>query len=147
MKTKIIASLKGHLESRLDEFNIELRSLQESLAEYTKSSAGDKFETSREMTQQEINKIEAQTELCLKNLSDLAKLKNTETDVVIRQGSLVQTNMGFYYLAFAHGKLMIDDQAVFVLSLESPVGALMNGLSAGDKFAFNMREFNVLSVE
>ena len=71
----------------------------------------------------------------------------TETDGGIRQGSLVQTNMGFYYLAFAHGKLMIDDQAVFVLSLESPVGALMNGLSAGDKFAFNMREFNVLSVE
>ncbi|MBI1266544.1 MAG: hypothetical protein GC193_03830 [Cryomorphaceae bacterium] len=147
MKKQVIAELSHQLNARLDEFNVELRSLQESLAEDTKSSAGDKFETSREMTQQEINKLEGQLTMCLNNLSELAKMSLVETDGCVRQGSLVTTSTGKYFVAFAHGKVMIGNDPVFVLSLESPVGALMNGLKKGDKFSFNMREFQILEVE
>ncbi|MFM1932324.1 MAG: hypothetical protein RL226_1627 [Bacteroidota bacterium] len=147
MKAKIISELRRKLEVRLDELNDELRSLKDSQADDEKSSAGDKYETGREMTQQEIDKIEVQMEMNLAHQSELKRLMSVDNTGMAGQGAVVKTSGGIYFLAFAFGKLEVDGTTVFVLSTESPVGALMVGRKPGDAFTFNMREFKIESVE
>jgi hypothetical protein len=74
----------------------------------TKSSAGDKYETGREVMQQEIN-------LNLARLNELGKLRTTlehitptQTGVAVVSGSVVYTNNGNFYIAISAGKIVVD---------------------------------------
>ncbi len=136
IKAKIISLLSASLESRLLEYRKGLHSLTESKKSDTKSSAGDKFETGREMIQIEMNKVQSQiskTELLLQDLSKLDPINKYES---VSFGSLVKTNQGTYFISIGWGKVMVDDLALFVISLASPLGQMLNGKQVNSEFIF-----------
>ena len=57
-KSGLLQRGKAVLLSRREELTKQLEDLQKDLSEDTKSSVGDKYETSRSMGQQEIGKIQ-----------------------------------------------------------------------------------------
>ncbi len=57
LKEKIIKECKAILSKKLELIEVELGHLSQSIAEDTKSSAGDKYETSREMANLEKGKL------------------------------------------------------------------------------------------
>ena len=59
-KSAVIAELNKQLLTKLSYLNTNLEQAVDSRNSDTKSSAGDKFETSREMAQIEIHKIETE---------------------------------------------------------------------------------------
>jgi len=119
---------------------------QEAANEDTKSSAGDKFETGREVMQQEV-------ELNLTRLNELNKLKLVldmirpeESREVVSPGALVRTNHGSYYIAISAGQLKPDGKLYYGISLDSPIGMKMKGQRAGDQFTLNDRNYVIESV-
>jgi len=130
---------------KLAVYRQDLAELQFSANEETKSSMGDKYETSREMLQQEIDKIS-------KQLSETIRMKQTLANVTppkhdkIGMGSLVITDKGSFYITVSLGQLKMEEFQLVVISPAAPLARLMMGLSVGDHFEFNQKKYMVTEV-
>lgn len=102
----------------------------------TKSSMGDKYETSREMLQQEINNLQIQLNEHLKSQQILKNIQpNPHKTVTL--GSLVETEKGKFFVAISLGELSFNQEKIFVISAESPLAKAMNGKKVGETFIVN----------
>ena len=102
----------------------------------TKSSMGDKYETSREMLQQEINNLQIQLNEHLKSQKILKNI-NPNPHKVVTLGSLVETEKGKFFIAVSLGEITFSQEKIFVISAESPLAKAMNGKKTGESFVVN----------
>ena len=102
----------------------------------TKSSMGDKYETSREMLQQEINNLQIQLNEHLKSQQILKNI-NPNPHKGVSLGSWVETNKGIYIITISLGELSFNQEKIFVISAESPLAKAMNGKKTGESFVVN----------
>lgn len=131
------------LQHKRATLQFSLQELQESAANETKSSAGDKFETSRAMLHIEQDQVRRQlAELA----SQEAVLKSIDPDKqsnFVATGSLVLMSKQYYFLSVALGKFAVDNQSIIVLSIQSPLGARLKGRHKGERIDLNGRELVV----
>ena len=102
----------------------------------TKSSMGDKYETSREMLQQEINNLQIQLNEHLKSQKILINI-NPNPHKIVTLGSLVETEKGKFFIAVSLGEITFSQEKIFVISAESPLAKAMNGKKTGESFVVN----------
>ena len=125
------------LSERMQLIRDEMISLQASAEEETKSSAGDKYETAREMIQAEKEKVASRLEETTKFLSILRTLRPTEIYDEARVGSLIETDAGWMYLAGGLCAVKVDGANVFVISPVSPIGQALLNKKKGEAFQVN----------
>lgn len=130
------------IEQRIQTAEVALQQAREASNDDTKSSAGDKYETSREMMQQDIDRNKR---LLIDAQDNLRLLKSIEinSSPIIRHGSLVYTNNGAFYISVSAGQLTLDGKAIFAISPSSPIGKLLLDKKKGDTFSFNDKKFVV----
>lgn len=131
------------IETRIKTAETALLQAREASNDDTKSSAGDKYETSREMMQQEIDRNKRLLMDAEENLRVLLSVKDTPKSEVVRQGGVVATNFGSFYLSVAAGQLQLEDETVFAISPASPIGKLLLGKQKGSEFEFNGKAYVV----
>ena len=102
----------------------------------TKSSMGDKYETSREMLQQEINNLQLQLNEQLKSQQILKNIQSISHKTV-NLGSFVETDKGKFFIAVSLGELSLNQEKIFIISAESPLAKVMNGKKEGEIFKLN----------
>ncbi|KAA5534622.1 hypothetical protein F0919_08365 [Taibaiella lutea] len=107
--------------------------LLDSLKHETKSTAGDKYETSRAMLHQEQENIAVQLSVLFrqKAILESISLNNDSQAGKVQFGSVIRTNKGIIFIAAALGKAFIENQTVFAISPESPLGKLLMEQSIG----------------
>jgi transcription elongation GreA/GreB family factor len=135
-------------QERITMIESALETARDSSNDDTKSSAGDKYETSREMIQQDINRYQKQLLEANKDLQQLINIESVIQDVtdVARLGTLVQTNVGLYLVATSIGAVKIGANNIFVISPASPIGQLLIGRKNGDSFIFNNVNQKVIAI-
>jgi transcription elongation GreA/GreB family factor len=122
--------------------------LLESLKHETKSTAGDKYETSRAMLHQEQENIAAQLSVLLRQkaiLESISLNKDVQAEKV-QFGSLIKTNKGIIFIAAALGKALIEDQAVFAISPESPLGKLLIDQQTGKTITIQSANYIIEAI-
>ena len=134
------------LQQRISNAKKAMANAQEAANSEDKSSAGDKYETSRAMGQldREMNAkqlAEAQTEL-----NALVKINIQRLSDQILAGSMVETNNGIYFIAAGIGTVEMEKQKVIVLSPRSPLAVTMLGKKSGDAFLYNEKKFEVHTI-
>ena len=134
------------LKSRLQTATEAMASLRESVPSDTKSSMGDKYETAREMAQQEQNKIGMQMAMLQQWQGIFARLQPSQTLTIAGIGALVQTNRGSFYLAAPMGKVVVENYEIMVISPQSPAGKAMLGKGKSDSFELNGTLFSIETV-
>ncbi len=144
-KSKIIATCKSLLEDKLETMENELRLLALDVAADTKSSAGDKFETSREMTNAEREKISGQVVLAKKQLGILSSIENNNTDQV-GSGNLIETNKALIFISISLGVVELDKLKVMVISPLSPLAQALIDAKKGDKVNFNSVNYQIKTI-
>ncbi|MDR6369084.1 transcription elongation GreA/GreB family factor [Chryseobacterium bernardetii] len=102
----------------------------------TKSSMGDKYETGREMLQQEINNLQRQLNEVLNQQAVLQKITSDPSEKV-QNGALVKTNKGLFYVAASMGEITVGNQKIMTVSAESPLVKVMYGKKTGETFIVN----------
>ena len=134
-KPEILKLIHGKLQEKIE--NLE-RLISETRASNndTKSSMGDKYETTREMVQQEINNLQVQLNENLRARNSL-KTINTNLHQKVGLGSLVETERGLFFIAVSLGEIILDERKIFVISTESPLGKIVMGKKKGDQFSLN----------
>ncbi len=111
-----------------------------------KSSAGDKYETGREMMQQEIELNTARLKELNKQKEILDRINPTIKNVSAQLGALVHTNNGWYYLSIGGGQLKIENKTYYAISASSPIGEVLFGKKTGEEFVLNGKKFVVEQV-
>ena len=112
----------------------------------TKSSAGDKYETSREMMQQEKDRNTIQLNEANKLMVALNHISTKNNSGAVETGSLVVTDNGKFYIAVSAGNLSVEGESYFAVSPASPIGLRLKGLKQGDQFELNGKRYIVLGV-
>lgn len=143
-KSEILQIIRGKLSEKTDYLE-HLISETRAANNETKSSMGDKYETSREMVQQEINNLQVQLNENLKALNSL-KLINTNQHSVIGLGSLVETEKGFFYIAVSMGEIRFQEKKIFVISTESPLAKLLFGKKKGNEISLNNSKQTIQNI-
>jgi hypothetical protein len=145
-KEKIFLHCLTLLEKREKEIKAEIGNLREGIANDSKSSMGDKYETSREMSQQEINRLEQQLGNNGQQLFQLKALILHSSTKSVGLGSLVKTNIGNFFISIGLGEIVVEQQSVFLISAVSPLGKLIIGKNEGDQFEMNKKEIKILQL-
>lgn len=146
LKDHIHSKCLGMIQEKLDNLHRELDQLGLSYGVETKSSAGDKYETNREMINQEKGKIAGRLEEVQKQAQALNQIKVEKSPAVIGLGSLVRTSNGWYYLSVGLGAIEVLGHSVFAISLVSPIGKALVSKTTRTKFEINGIEQEILEV-
>ncbi|MBW8359766.1 MAG: hypothetical protein K0M63_08220 [Weeksellaceae bacterium] len=136
-KTALLKSVKGRLSEKVAGLQHLIDETRASNSD-TKSSMGDKYETGREMLQQEINTLQRQLNEAMaqdRSLQQLTDGANKTADF----GAVVETGLGLFYIATAVGEIQSGNSRVVTISAESPLAKAMNGRRAGEVFILNSR--------
>ena len=138
--SELIDGRRIRIQNVIDDIEISLRSA-------SKNTSGDKHHTERAMLQIERENAGRQLHEIEKIQFQLEKVNiNTISDHV-RSGSLVFTNHGIFFISISVGSLRIGDTNYLGVAPNSPIGLLLLGKKAGDRFLFNQKEYFLLEVE
>jgi transcription elongation GreA/GreB family factor len=129
-----------HLESELSDLRLGLSS-------DTKSTAGDKHETSRAMNQLEQERICEQLLELKKSLSIVNSIDTNQIHSKIGLGTLLQTTNGNFYLSIGHGALKVGDETYYCLSPVSPFGKLLIGKTANERVFWQGKEIAINTIQ
>lgn len=144
MKVELYQFIEQQLEEKISYLQSLIDDLRLSNND-TKSSMGDKYETSREMMQQEISRIQNQVNEILVQQEIFSKIKTIENDL-IGLGSYVETSMGNFCIACSFGEIVFNSKKVFILSTQTPLAKILLGNKVGDTFEMNGKSFEIKIV-
>jgi len=143
-KSEILNTVSEKLE-------LKIKTLENLIAETrasnneTKSSMGDKYETTREMVQQEINNLQIQLNENVRAKNSL-KFINITPHQIIGSGSLVETERGLFFIAVSLGEIIVEKMKIFIISPESPLAKVLIGKKKGDEISLNNLKQSILNV-
>jgi transcription elongation GreA/GreB family factor len=135
-----------YVQERMHAAQQAINEAQQASNDDTKSSAGDKYETGREMAQQETNRNLTQLNEANKLMVLLNQISTNGQGTTADAGSVVITNNGFFYLSISAGAIVLDGKTYFAISPGSPIGMKMKGSKAGDEFSLNGKGYKVIDV-
>ena len=134
-KSDVISELLSQLNNKLKFLNQNLESAIISRNSDTKSSAGDKFETSREMAQIEIRKLE--TEI-LKAQQFIQDLQENKADLII-------TETEIFLISIPFGKIAINSKTVYCISNSAPISKPLLNTKISTGFNYRGVDYKVVS--
>jgi hypothetical protein len=145
-RSDLLALCRKDLQARKEGYLAELRSLDEAAAGETKSSAGDKYETGREMIAQSRSLIQRNLGEMLSQLEALERMSGTshaageaveaapaDSPDRIGFGTLVETGSGWVLVGISLGDVDFQGLSIRTASLASPLGAALRGRRSGDR--------------
>ena len=135
-KSEVIAELDKHLQTKLSYLTTNLHQVIESRNSDTKSSAGDKFETSREMAQIEIHQIE----------TEISKTQQFITDLFSKLTQFIITDKGAFLISIPFGKLIVNNTAVYCISNTAPITIPLINTKVSYNFDYGGVVYNVIDI-
>ena len=145
-KDKVLNEITVSLRDKILIIENELNILSDEKNNITKSSAGDKFETSRSTMQIEYDKLNNQLIQKKNQLKKIELLDTKKKYKSVNYGSLVITNTNKYLISIGLGQYIIDDHSVFAISLSSPIGRILLDKKKGDSFIFNNNTEKIIDI-
>lgn len=145
IKRKIMELLESDLHMKIDLIETELRKLEESRNNESKSTAGDKHEVGRAMAQSQLENFSRRLHELKEAHARLTQL-DLSPSFAARAGSLISTSATNYFLSSGHGKVEVNGQEVFAISPTSPIGQMLLGKKKGDVICFQNQEVSIHDI-
>ncbi len=143
-RKKIILKLHQIAEGKIKYFQGLIDDLRSSNTE-TKSSMGDKYETSREMLQQEIRQIQSQLLNFQNHQNTLSRIKELPSDAV-QLGSILKTTFGNFVIASSLGEFEMEGEKFISISEQTPLAQQLLGKKPGDSFEINQTMHQIIEI-
>ncbi|TAF46315.1 MAG: hypothetical protein EAZ51_09620 [Sphingobacteriales bacterium] len=104
-KPALLAFCQAFVSAKADSLKLDIKNTQEASNNDTKSSMGDKYETSREMLQQDINRLKQQLAETQKMLFSLQTIKFKPQTLFVDVATIVNTTLGIFFIAASIGAI------------------------------------------
>lgn len=147
IKNALLDNCIQYVKERINTAESALEDNRAGLELDSKSSAGDKYETSREIVQQEVIRNELLLTEARTMEAVLSRINVDNSFTTIQNGSLAITNHGNFFFAIAVGKVEINEQDYFIISISSPLGQAFKDKQVGDKVVFNGKNYHIKAVK
>jgi len=142
-KKELLEQINTNLLELEHEIKTEINSVQEEMSMETKSSAGDKFETSREMMSQEKNRLEERLGSVHTKKRSIREMMDTTTPSSINQGTLVTTEENLFLFGLSLGKIDFKGKTIMAVSLNSPIGKAFHGKKINEQVSFMNKQYTI----
>ena len=134
------------IEQRIAVAKTLINNAQEAANSEEKSSAGDKYETSRAMSQLE---KEMHSRQLAQQIHELALLNAVKTDVIytmVTTGACIECAETVFFLAAGLGKQTVEGKEIIFLSPQAPLAKQLHHKKAGEHFVFNGKEIAISAI-
>jgi hypothetical protein len=145
-KQKILSQYQILLQDKIDIYQDLIHSLTEDAQNDAKSSAGDKHETTLSKLHIEQEKIANKLKEALEQQAILSKLDIVQVSNNVILGSLVKTNHLTVFVCTALPKIIVDNQSVFAISPQSPLGLQLMHQVVNSEFLINQVQYKILEI-
>ena len=149
-KTSIKKSLLFHcteiIQTKVMLLQKMMSDAQASANKATKSSAGDKFETSRAMMQAQRDQYAKQFSNAILLRTQLSQIDPEQIFDKVQLGSVVKTPLANYFISISAGRLTVGGEKFYAISPQAPLAKLLLTKSTGDKVIFNNKAIEILEV-
>jgi transcription elongation GreA/GreB family factor len=144
-KQKLLEKCNEYVDKRINDYKNEIQMIKDSIASNDQKNSEDDDSGNGKL----FNDLEKNMEF----LNDATKTKDhlkliktniDSTDVIL--GSIVKTNIMNFYISTSIGKLEVDDETYFAISLNSPIGQLLKNKTTKDTFEFNQKKYQITEI-
>lgn len=136
-KIKLIEKISKEINEKIKDAESAFLLAKESRDADTKSSAGDKYETGREMMQKEMDK----------NLALIHQYKHQLEQLHSNSIQLIKSTQGTFFICIGLGRITFEGNEYFVISWDSPVGKQLKGKKVGESYEINGKLFKIESIQ
>ena len=145
-KASFLNEMHERIRRGISETSVILDGIQESIDSETQSTAGDKHDTSRELMQQEKNKVaqNLRNQMSLESL--VLRLKKVVVSNEVSFGSLVLTNVGWFFIGLPLGRIRFEDEDILCISGNAPAAKILESESIGASIKMNGKTIQILSI-
>jgi len=150
LKQQLLAHLTSLLDERMAASWKAMEAAQESANDQSKSSAGDKYETSRSMGQLDRNMHARQYEQARQERTILERLESLPEQATYERvsvGSLVKTSAGYFFIAVSAGAIQVAGQTILAVSAVSPIGQALMGNQVKGTFLFKGKKQTIQEIQ
>lgn len=146
IKTQLYQLCLTFIEKRIENIEYSLLQARQASNDDTKSSAGDKYETTREMMQQEMDRNSKLLYEAGQQKIALQQIENVDAAKEAKNGSLIFTSEGNFYISISAGELKNEGQTFYAVSQAAPIGKLLIGKKVGEEFKFNNKSYQINQI-
>lgn len=147
-KEEVYNSCVDLLDSKIVIAQSGMEAAQASANNETKSSAGDKYETGRAMSQNERDMYAKKLAELLGQKKILESIDSSIALSTVESGALVTTNAGTYFISISLG--LVKKQSpniVMAISAVAPIAQVMLGKAVGDSFQWQGKQIAITRID
>jgi|688.fasta_scaffold00419_46 hypothetical protein len=134
------------IRERIKTLELAMAESQVAANNETKSSSGDKYETTRAMNQLEKDMLARQLSENNKELSSMIEIDCQHSSLTVIPGSLIDCGDTLFFILGGLGKMQPEGKTLFVISPNAPLAKNLFSKTKGDRFLFNRQELEILDV-
>ena len=145
IKQRLLQVCNERVDKRIHDYKEEINLIKESIESNDKGDSNDDDSGNGKL----LNDLEKN----MVHLNDANKtkeyLKQIKTNVNSSEavlGSIVKTDSMSFYLSTSVGKIELDDDVYFAISMGSPIGQLLKNKSINDRFEFNQTKYVITEI-
>ncbi|QHT66065.1 3-oxoacyl-ACP synthase [Rhodocytophaga rosea] len=146
IKKQLLQICIDHQLKRVEHARKAMDDAQQSANSEERSTAGDKYDTSRAMSQNVRNMNAKQLQEALKDLATLQQINPQISPLAVCVGSVVKTTAGNYFIAISGGPYTVLKETYYSVSTAAPLGQILLGKKAGDTFLFRGKTFSISAL-
>jgi transcription elongation GreA/GreB family factor len=145
-KIQLKEKCRSLIQERIDSLRMSMHAAQNAANEETKSSAGDKYETSRAMGHLEKDMYARQLAETGKEMASLMSIDCTVTNKTVQAGNMVLCDDISYFILAGIGKITFNGKLIYVISPNAPVAKLLIGKKAGDIVTIHKNTAQIIEI-
>ena len=143
-KIRLFEHCKNEIERRVANFEYAMMDAQASANSEDKSSAGDKYETGRAMSQIARDMNAKQLQTAKRELSNLLLINPAAAYIKAQKGALVQTSSNqIVFIANSIGVIDFDGYKIAVVSPEAPIAQALLNKCFGDEITIAQKKSTI----
>lgn len=146
IKQQLFQQCEAYVAQKIATAKKGMQDAQNAANNETKSSVGDKYETGRAMMHLEKNKYAIQLGEAIQLKQQLSEINPNKNGEIVENSSLIKTNKGNFFIAISLGKVELDAEKYFVISLASPLGKALYQAKKGDTVPFRNMKYQILDL-
>ncbi|MDB5283438.1 MAG: hypothetical protein JWO06_2513 [Bacteroidota bacterium] len=145
-KQQLKAACISLLERRIETIEAAISEARESANGEDKSSAGDKYETSRAMGHLSQEMHGNQLEEAKRDLVTVNSLNAETLFDKVGNGTVVVCEAFVFFIALGLGSVVVNGRKTTLLSPQAPIAVLLHHKKATESFVFNGKAMLILDV-
>ncbi|TYA58972.1 transcription elongation factor [Formosa maritima] len=145
IKEHLLQACYSYVNKRIASYKDEIETIKESIENNDKSNdEGDDSGNGKLFNDLELN---VQYLSDANKMLDTLKLINSKTvNTNVSLGSLVKTTSNNFYISISVGKIDLEGDTYFGISIQSPIGQLLKNNDVGDIVTFNNNTFTITEI-